>query len=228
MTPLRVAIVAGSPLVQAGLSRGIEASGRFELVEVALSMQALQASLVRQPGLQVDVAVVECSAGDDVAAEPLTTALAAGLRFVVLSDAEPEHLAPLVAAGAACLPAAAREDEIAAAVDAVAAGLVALRSELFSEMLRKANVANDRRPVERIEPLTPRELQVLRLLAGGFANKHIAQDLGISEHTAKFHVGRILGKLAAATRAEAVAIGLRDRLIRLDENDKALATDRHG
>jgi DNA-binding NarL/FixJ family response regulator len=225
MAPLRVAIVAGSQLVQAGLSRGVEAASRFEPVAVALSMQALRASLVQQPGLQVDVAIVECSAADGLDAAPIAAALDAGIRLVVLSDAEPEHLAQFVAAGAACLPAAARDHEIAAAIDAVAAGLVAMRSELFNEMMRKAGGPNDRRPVELVEPLTPRELQVLRLLAGGLANKHIAHDLGISEHTAKFHVGRILGKLDAATRAEAVAIGLRDRLIEVSKKDKAFATD---
>jgi DNA-binding NarL/FixJ family response regulator len=64
-------------------------------------------------------------------------------------------------------------------------------------------------------PLTPREVEVLRLLADGLANKEIAGRLGISDHTAKFHVAAILGKLHAATRAEAVAIGLRAGLILL-------------
>ena len=207
----RIAIVAGAPLVQAGLSRVVEASQSCELVAVALSLQSLQLSLARQPSLQVDVAIVE-RGGDDEPAS-IAAALDAGLRIVLLSDAEPSQLAPLVAAGAACLPTLASDREIAAAVEAVAAGLTAMRTDFFSELLHKAGGANERRPAELVEPLTPRELQVLRLLAGGFANKHIAHDLGISEHTAKFHVGRILGKLDAATRAEAVAIGLRDGLI---------------
>ncbi|HTT13101.1 MAG TPA: response regulator transcription factor [Burkholderiaceae bacterium] len=211
MATHRIAIVAGAPLVQAGLSRAVAGTQRFELVAVAPSMRALQVSLARQSELQVDVAIVDPSAADEAAA--LAAALAGGMRLVLLSDAEPAQLAPLVAAGAACLPTGADSREIAAAAEAVASGLVALRSELFDEMLHKAGASNERRPVELVEPLTPRELQVLRLLAGGFANKHIAHDLGISEHTAKFHVGRILGKLDAATRAEAVAIGLRDGLI---------------
>ena len=211
MPTLRIAIVAGAPLVQAGLSRAVASSQRLELVAAAGSMHGLQASLARRPDLQVDVAIVDASAADDAAA--LAAALAGGMRLVVLSDAEPAQLAPLVAAGAACLPTSADSREIAAAAEAVAAGLVAVRSELFDEMRHKPGSGSERRPVELVEPLTPRELQVLRLLAGGFANKHIAHDLGISEHTAKFHVGRILGKLDAATRAEAVAIGLRDGLI---------------
>jgi len=215
MRPLRIAIIASAPLVQAGLSRIVDASERFELAAVAVSIHALRVSLVRQPALQIDVAILDSSAADDPVA--ITAALDAGIKLVLLSDAEPAQLAPLVAAGAACLPTAAGDREIAAAVNAVGAGLVAMRSELFNEMLHKTGSASERRPVELVEPLTPRELQVLRLLAGGFANKHIAHDLGISEHTAKFHVGRILGKLDAATRAEAVAIGLRDGLIQVGE-----------
>jgi DNA-binding NarL/FixJ family response regulator len=210
----RIAIVAGAPLVQAGLSRIVESSQRFELVAVALSLQALQSSLASQPTLQVDVAIVDRSGADEPAA--IAAALDAGLRVVLLSDAEPAQLAPLAAAGAACLPTSASDREIAAAVEAVGAGLIAMRSDFFGEVMHRSGEAIERRPAELIEPLTPRELQVLRLLAGGFANKHIAHDLGISEHTAKFHVGRILGKLDAATRAEAVAIGLRDRLIEVE------------
>ena len=66
-----------------------------------------------------------------------------------------------------------------------------------------------------VEPLTPREVEVLRLLASGIANKQIADCLGISDNTVKFHVAAILGKLGAASRTEAVAIGIRDGLILL-------------
>ena len=210
MQPLRIAVVAGAPLLQAGLGRVVEGTPGLELVALAVSINALRVTLVQQAALQVDVAIVDASAADEPTA--ISAALDAGMHLVLLSDAEPAQLAPLIAAGAACLPTAAADREIAAAVSAVAAGLVAMRSDLFGEVMRKTG-ANERRPAELVEPLTPRELQVLRLLAGGFANKHIANDLGISEHTAKFHVGRILGKLDAATRAEAVAIGLRDGLI---------------
>ena len=61
--------------------------------------------------------------------------------------------------------------------------------------------------------LTRRERQVLDLVARGLSNRHIAELLDISEHTVKFHVGGILGKLNAATRAEAVAIAAREQLL---------------
>ena len=66
---------------------------------------------------------------------------------------------------------------------------------------------------EWIAPLTPRELQILRMLSDGQANKSIAAELQISEHTAKFHVGQILAKLGAESRTEAVMIGIRHGLI---------------
>src|SRR4029079_11816489 len=65
------------------------------------------------------------------------------------------------------------------------------------------------------EPLTARELQVFELLGKGLSNRDIAGVLGISAHTAKYHVGQILAKVNAATRAEAVAEGLRSGLLGL-------------
>ena len=63
--------------------------------------------------------------------------------------------------------------------------------------------------------LTPREIEVLRLLADGASNKIIAHQLGISDHTAKFHVGSILSKMKAGTRTEAVTLGVRMGLVYL-------------
>ena len=65
------------------------------------------------------------------------------------------------------------------------------------------------------EPLTPRELEVFELLGKGLSNREIGGVLGISAHTAKYHVGQILAKVGAATRAEAVHEGLRYGLIGL-------------
>jgi DNA-binding CsgD family transcriptional regulator len=70
-------------------------------------------------------------------------------------------------------------------------------------------------PEAPVEALTAREQQVLQLLASGLSNKLIAVQLGISEHTAKFHVNSILGKLGAQSRAEAVAQAVRLGMILL-------------
>jgi len=63
------------------------------------------------------------------------------------------------------------------------------------------------------EPLTPRELEVLGLIADGLSSKEIARRLGISEHTVKFHVNTIMSKLGARSRTEAVVVAARLGLI---------------
>jgi DNA-binding NarL/FixJ family response regulator len=68
---------------------------------------------------------------------------------------------------------------------------------------------------EGFEPLTPRELEVLHLLAQGMQNKEIAAELTITERTVKFYVSSILGKLGAGNRTEAVAIAAQKGLISL-------------
>jgi DNA-binding CsgD family transcriptional regulator len=78
-----------------------------------------------------------------------------------------------------------------------------------------AVVSRDRRNEAREVELTPRELDVLALMAEGASNKAIAKQLGISVHTAKFHVGSILDKLDATGRTDAVAHAARRGVIHL-------------
>ncbi|MFZ5481384.1 MAG: LuxR C-terminal-related transcriptional regulator [Myxococcota bacterium] len=93
---------------------------------------------------------------------------------------------------------------IGAAVSAVARGLV---------VVEPAVAASLKRPPSPADPLTPREREVLRLLAEGLPNKLVADRLGISEHTAKFHVNAVLAKLGAQSRTEAVVLALRAGLL---------------
>ena len=68
---------------------------------------------------------------------------------------------------------------------------------------------------DSVDPLTPREIEVLNQLAGGLSNKAIAKALIISEHTAKFHISAILAKLNVSSRTEAVSVGIRAGLVKL-------------
>jgi DNA-binding CsgD family transcriptional regulator len=76
-------------------------------------------------------------------------------------------------------------------------------------------ILSNSRPVDEDVPLTPRELEVLTLLAEGLSNKSIARRLGISVHTAKFHVGALMDKLDAVGRTDAVAHAVRRGVIHL-------------
>ena len=99
----------------------------------------------------------------------------------------------------------ATEDELAAAVRAVAVGLQVIDPALEVETRDRGTAA----------ALTDREREVLALIALGLTNRAIALDLGISEHTAKFHVGAVLAKLGAQSRAEAVSVAVREGLLTL-------------
>ena len=128
----------------------------------------------------------------------------------------------------AVLPRNVTRAELTAAIEAVAAGLFVFHpadADLLPG-LRPREAEADAGPSpspgfgivpplneQLVEPLTPREIEVLQLLAAGLGNKEIASRLHISEHTAKFHVASILSKLGAATRTEAVTQGIRRGLV---------------
>ena len=109
----------------------------------------------------------------------------------------------------------AAPDEILAAVQGAAAGLVALAAEWLDRVLPPATAMLRRASGGSTgeAPLSSREVEVLRMVADGLANKQIAARLLISEHTVKFHVASILAKLHASTRAEAVRNGARRGLV---------------
>jgi DNA-binding NarL/FixJ family response regulator len=110
------------------------------------------------------------------------------------------------------LPVDAGDTQLAAAVSALAHGL----SVSLPEAVHPRHTVVSPAPTQELaEPLTARELEVLELMAKGLANREIAEALGISSHTAKFHVAQILDKTGSATRTEAVRQGLRLGLIGL-------------
>jgi DNA-binding CsgD family transcriptional regulator len=94
----------------------------------------------------------------------------------------------------------------------MAAGLSVLSANFHHDILRPSGADGT---TSDTEVLTPRELEVLALVAAGASNKLIARRLGISVHTAKFHVTGVLEKLGAHSRAEAVAVGARLGLVLL-------------
>jgi NarL family two-component system response regulator YdfI len=108
------------------------------------------------------------------------------------------------------LRADASSEQIVQAIASVTSGLMVLDGSLLHEFIRGSD---DAAPM--VEPLTPREREVFALLSDGLGNKEIASRLNISEHTIKFHMRSILGKLGASSRTEAVSRGLRSGLIHL-------------
>lgn len=105
--------------------------------------------------------------------------------------------------------------ELRAATTAAAQGFTVLPAALAPRVLAARAPVEDEALEEPTEPLTPRERETLELLGQGLSNRDIGERLGISEHTAKFHVAAILAKLGAASRTEAVSRGVRRGLITL-------------
>ncbi len=146
---------------------------------------------------------------------------AIGVPVVLLADNPARFISEALPAGVrAVLPRNATSAEIIGAIQAVAAGLYAFHpADLDSiPMLRPRDPDSDADSGPElaepfVERLTPREIEVLQLLSEGLGNKEIAARLNVSEHTAKFHVASIMGKLGAASRTEAVTLGIRHGLV---------------
>ena len=131
-------------------------------------------------------------------------------RIVVVSDAPLPHAA-LGSQVHAWLSFKSSAEELSAAIFAAACDLTVFTPDQLHSPQQRARDHNEDNNL--VEKLTPRELQVLRLLARGLGNKEIAGQLGLSDHTAKFHVAQILAKLGAGSRTEAVSLGIRRGLL---------------
>jgi NarL family two-component system response regulator YdfI len=211
---IRVFIVAASPLSRESLQSLLSARG----VEVVGSGPSLESLWDQPPDVEVDIVLVEASGGqfEEMIDSLNQSQLSSEAAIVVLSDRfEPGRLAAALRAGVrAVLPGDMSPDQVVAGLEGAAAGLIVLHPAGVDAMFPAAEPASN--PfAELIEPLTPRESEVLQMLASGMANKEIATRLAISEHTVKFHVASILGKLGAASRTEAVTLGIRRGLVLL-------------
>lgn len=200
---IRVRVLSPYPAMAAGLRAILEET---EDLAVAEAEPMLDAGGGRHAG--ADVALVDGDLGE--AALVSLTATRPDLPIVLLGGDIQGDLASRRHAQA-FLRRDATAEEILGAVQAVASGLVVIDPTRLPEVLASDRARADQQP--RGEPLTPRELEVLQLLADGLPNKTIARQLEISEHTAKFHVSSLLSKLGAYSRTEAVSIAARRGLL---------------
>ncbi len=201
---IRIALAFSSPLVRAGIADGLDALGGFDVVLAAASLGEL-----REAGFAAaEVAVVEAAGDTDLEILP-----GDGSRLVLLADAGDERVGEWLIDGCSVLPRDARPDAIAAAAAAAHAGLVATSPRLAAEALRYERVGERRAPSPSLGALTRREREVLVAMSHGLGNRAIGGALGISAHTAKFHVAQIIAKLQAQSRGHAVAKALRAGLV---------------
>jgi len=175
---LRVIVASDNPLQRAALAMRLAVFGDLAVNEAAYVDEIRNADVV--------VADTVDASGSSAPvlylvkdSNEASQAMARGARGVLLRTAPPRRLHT--------------------GIRAVADGFVIIDDEVAEGVMPHA-----RARVDLIEPLTARELQVAQLLAGGLTNKEIAQRLGITEHTVKFHLNGILRKLGVSTRTEAV------------------------
>ncbi|HET7563900.1 MAG TPA: response regulator transcription factor [Gemmatimonadaceae bacterium] len=214
---IRVLVAADSVVARAGLESIV---ARHPSLTVAGSSSASAELAHLVDALQPDVVLLEPSVhdnGDVVTALRAASDWVHGTALVILSDA-PENgaMAELFRSGVrAVLPRDAGADEIFVAIEAAALGLAVLHDDDLVALLPHRPVATRGLVSAPAQALTPREIEVLTMLAEGLGNKQIAARLGISEHTVKAHVAAIFGKLGVSTRTEAATLGARLGLIML-------------
>ncbi len=196
------AVVADSPVVRRGLTEILGASSELRVVGSAPLDEAKTFDTE-----SVDVIVEDVP--DDATVETALARVPPGVPVLALVG-RPERVRELVLGGAqGALRRDASGESLAAASVAVAAGLYAFDRETVAPLLQQ------RALVAESGTLTAREREVLELVASGLSNRAIGDELGVSEHTVKFHVRSLLDKLGADTRADAVARAARRGLLTL-------------
>lgn len=205
---LKIFIVADDPLARAGLSSLLAHASTCEVVAQTSSSQLVD-EFADFPLPDAVVWDLGWELADDLKGlanvpVPVVVLLAdeadalrvweAGVRAILLRDVDGEQLAT--------------------AVQTAVYGLVALDPDI-ADLLLAAPDETLLHDATAVEPLTPRENEVLHLVAEGFTNKAIGQQLAISDHTVKFHINAIMSKLAVQSRTEAVVRATRLGWLRL-------------
>jgi two-component system, NarL family, response regulator YdfI len=206
-----VLIAAPTAVARAGLAALLGARKTLHLVVGPAELSLLEQIDAAQP----DVLLVDLGLGRtaawlrDLEAVPRPPAI-----VVLTDDAHPILGAEaLRAGGRAVLPRHATAEELIAAIEAAATGLVVVHPDTLKALQSVPSSGQRASVAIAHQLLTPREIEVLGMIAEGLGNKIIAARLGISEHTVKFHIASIFVKLNAGSRTEAVTIGVRQGLI---------------
>ena len=210
----RVFLIAASQRERQRLEDLLEEAGA-QVVSSVAHLDSLTDDLFES----ADLFLILLDSSSDTPEELLGTLQAQGILreapVVLLTAPRPQQWTTqaLRAGVRGILPADLNATQLATALEAVAQDFIVLHPS--EPRLRRNASANELDVGDPVEPLTAREREVLQMLAQGRGNKQIAVRLNISEHTVKFHVASILGKLGASTRTEAVSLALRRGLILL-------------
>jgi two-component system, NarL family, response regulator YdfI len=213
---IRVMLAAASTVRRAGLEALLK---KAPLLELAGSLHSPVAVAHYVAQLQPDVLLLDLenehqpigSPGGPVLPEIINSVPAVAL----IDGPSADWTAHALRSGVrAILPRDSGLEEILAGVQAAHSGLVLLDPGVTLNLTSRIPTQAGQ-PAAGFDDLTAREIEVLRMLAEGLGNREMASRLSISDHTVKFHISSILDKLGAATRTEAVTMGIRMGIILL-------------
>jgi DNA-binding NarL/FixJ family response regulator len=208
---IRILVADDHPIVRDGLIAILSTQPDFEVVgKAGTGIEAIQQAETLHPDvLLLDLEMPEM---DGVQALQRLRDIRSPVRAIVFTAFDTdERIVGAVQAGAqGYLLKGAPREEIFNAVRVVNAGGSLLQPVVASKLLRQVQERG-----EHPDALTPREQNVLQLLAQGLQNKEIANELVITERTVKFYVSSILSKLGAGNRTEAVTIAVQRGLVKL-------------
>jgi len=209
--PIRILVADDHPVVRNGLVAMLGTQADFEVIgEAATGTEVIQQAIRQNP--DVILLDLEMPEMDGVEALRRLRGQNPDIRVIVFTAFDTdERIVGAVQAGAqGYLLKGAPRDELFRAIRVVSEGGSLLQPVVASKLLRQISQEQG-----SPEALTPRELEVLRLMGQGLQNKEIAAQLVITERTVKFYVSSILGKLDAGNRTEAVTIAAHRGLIKL-------------
>jgi DNA-binding NarL/FixJ family response regulator len=211
---IRIFVADDHPVVRDGLVAILSTQPDFAVVGEAGNGREVLAQL---PHLQPDVLLLDLEMPelDGVGVLEQLRERGTSVRAIVFTafDTDERILGAVKAGAQGYLLKGVPRQELFNAIRVVHAGGSLLQPVVASKLLRQ--VSHQNQHPQLIEALTPREMEVLELVAQGLQNKEIASALVISERTVKFHVSSIMGKLGAGNRTEAVSLAAQQGLIEL-------------
>ncbi len=214
---LRVVIADDQALVRSGFSMILGAAGITVVAEAADGAQAVAAVLKHRPDVALmDIRMPEMD-GLEATRRILAAPAASGCRVIILTtfDLDQYVYAALTAGASGFLLKDVSPEQLVSAIRMVRAGDALLAPSITRRLIERFAPRAAERPALHadLSELTPRELEVLRLLATGMSNSELADHLVLSEATIKTHVARILAKLGLRDRVQAVVVAYETGLV---------------
>jgi DNA-binding NarL/FixJ family response regulator len=210
MAKIRVLLADDHVLVRQGIRQFLEEAGDIEVVaEASDGDEALRLAEVHRPDLAV--LDIRMPSGSGVEATRRIKERWPDARVLILTayDDDPYVFALLQAGADGYVLKTASADELVRAVHSIHQGKSALSPEIAAKVIRQVKSGRPGAASAQVEPLTERELDVIRLAARGQTNRQIGIELGISHRTVQGHLASIYGKLDVNSRTEAVTEALR-------------------